>query len=108
MTVSSFLLVTGGVSDTLMTILPILLMFCAFYFLLIRPQQKRQKAHQEMVNTIEIGTEIITGSGMLGVIERVDQNYIIVNVSVDDKPVLVRTQRGAIAQVLPKGTIKSI
>ncbi len=75
------------------------------YFFLIRPQQKRMKAHNEMVNNLGKGDEIITSGGLLGQIIELDEQFIAVQIA---EGTVVRLQRGAISKVLPKGTIKSI
>jgi preprotein translocase subunit YajC len=64
--------------DTLATLVPLLLMFVLFYFLLIRPQQKRQKAIQHMQNDLQKGDRIITIGGMHGIIDAIEEGTIIV------------------------------
>jgi preprotein translocase subunit YajC len=92
-----------------MGMLPIILMFVILYFLMIRPQMKRQKEHRNMVAALAKGDEIITTGGMLGKVTKVSDSYINVEVtSLADKPVEVVLQRTAVASVLPKGTIKAL
>ena len=94
-----------GGAGTLELILPLLLMFGIFYFLLIRPQQKKAKEHKNMVTALGKGDEIITNGGLLAKITDVDDNFLTCQIA--DK-VEVKIQRHAIASVLPKGTIKNL
>jgi len=99
----------GGESGSLMGMLPIVLMFVILYFLMIRPQMKRQKEHRSMVAALSKGDEVITSGGLLGRISNVSDNYITIEVAtLGDKPVEVLVQRPAVTSVLPKGTIKSL
>ncbi len=93
---------SGG---TLELILPLLLMFGIFYFLLIRPQQKKAKEHKKMIEAIGKGDEIITNGGLLAKITDVDENFLTCQIA--DK-VEVKIQRHAVTSVLPKGTIKNL
>ena len=90
---------------TLELILPLLLMFGIFYFLLIRPQQKKAKEHKNMVGALGKGDEIITNGGLLAKITGVDDNFLSCKISDN---VEVKIQRHAVASVLPKGTIKNL
>jgi preprotein translocase subunit YajC len=83
--------------------LPLLLIFVVFYFMLIRPQSKRAKEHKAMLATLETGTEIATAGGILGKVTEVGDNFVTVEIASN---VLVKVQRNTISQVLPKGTIK--
>ena len=96
----------GGQSGgTLELILPLLLMFGIFYFLLIRPQQKKAKEHKAMVEALGKGDEVITNGGLLAKITDVDENFLTCKISDN---VEVKVQRHAITSVLPKGTIKNL
>ena len=95
----------GQAGGTLELILPLLLMFGIFYFLLIRPQQKKAKEHKTMVEALGKGDEIITNGGLLAKITEVDENFLTCRISDN---VEVKVQRHAIASVLPKGTIKNL
>ena len=88
----------------LVGILPMVLIFVVFYFLLIRPQQKRAKEHKAMVATIAKGDEIVTNGGTLGKITAVDENFATVEIAPGVK---IKVQRMAISQMMPKGTVKS-
>lgn len=97
----------GGMEDILMQMLPMVLIFVAFWFFLIRPQQKRQKEHIKMVEALTKGDEVLTAGGLSGRVESVEDQYMNVQIaSVDDKPVVIRMQRMAVQMVLPKGTLK--
>ncbi len=82
-------------------LLPMAIIFGAFYFLLIRPQQKKQKAHTALITALEVGDEIMTSGGILGRITGVSEHYVIVQVSDHTE---IKMQRSSISQVVPKGT----
>jgi preprotein translocase subunit YajC len=94
-----------GSAGTLELILPLLLMFGIFYFLLIRPQQKKAKEHKKMVEALGKGDEIITNGGLLAKIAAIDENFLTCTIAAN---VEVKIQRHAITSVLPKGTIKNL
>ena len=94
-----------GQAGTLELILPLLLMFAIFYFLLIRPQQKKAKEHKNMVTALGKGDEIITNGGLLAKITDMDDNFMTCQIAYN---VEVKIQRHAVASVLPKGTIKNL
>ncbi len=83
-------------------LIPMLILFAAFYFLLIRPQQKRQKQHQLMVSELSAGDEIITAGGIVGKVTSASDQFLVVKISDD---VEVKVQRQTVSAVLPKGTI---
>jgi len=95
----------AGQSDTLLTFLPMIAIFVVFYFLLIRPQQKKQKEARAMLDSLEKGNEVVTAGGILGRIVKLDEQYVTVEVAPNTQMVV---QRGAISQLLPKGTIKAL
>lgn len=84
-------------------LLPMLIIFGAFYFLLIRPQQKKQKAHAALVSELKIGDEIMTAGGILGRITGVSDHYAIVHIADDTE---IKIQKSSISQVVPKGTFE--
>lgn len=94
---------TGGAQSTLATILPLVLIFVVFYFLLIRPQSKRAKEHREMVAKLAAGDEVVTTGGILGRIGEVSDHFVTLEVA---NNVSIRVQRIQIAQLMPKGTFK--
>jgi preprotein translocase subunit YajC len=100
---------TGGEPNALMSMLPIILMFVILYFLMIRPQMKRQKDHKKMVEALAKGDEVILSGGILGKISKVGDNYVTLEIGqAGDKPIETVVQRSAVTSVLPKGTIKSL
>jgi preprotein translocase subunit YajC len=75
-----------------------------FYFLFIRPQQKRSKEHKRMVAALKRGTEVVTNGGLLGKVVDLDENFVELEVGQDTH---VQVQRHAIASLMPKGTYKT-
>lgn len=94
---------TGGAESSLLSLLPLVLMFVVLYFIMIRPQMKRQKEHKAMVDALAKGDEIVTAGGLAGRISKLGDSYIGVEIA---DGVEVQVQRNAVAQVLPKGTLK--
>ena len=92
-------------TDTLLTFLPMVAIFVVFYFLLIRPQQKKQKEARAMLDALEKGNEVVTAGGVLGRIVKIDEQYVTVEVASNTQMVV---QRSAVSQLLPKGTIKAL
>ena len=93
----------GDMMSTLTGMLPLVLMFVVLYFIMIRPQMKRQKEHRAMVQALAKGDEVVIGGGMLGRVTRLSEQYLHVEIA---SGVEVQVQRAAVLQVLPKGTIK--
>lgn len=91
-------------SDPLMSLLPLVVIFVIFYFLLIRPQSKRAKEHKNMVAALAKGDEVVTNGGILGSITAIDDNFVTLEIA---SGVEIRIQRSAIGSLMPKGTIKS-
>ena len=90
----------GGGFGGLGGLLPLILIFAVFYFLLIRPQQKKAKLHKEMLAAIRRGDRIVTGGGIVGTVTKVvDDNELTVEIA---QGVKVRAQRGMVAAVLAK------
>ena len=87
----------------ILSVLPLLALFVLFYFLLIRPQQKRAKQHRTMVADLAKGDEVVTNGGTLGKITALDDNFLTVEIA---DGVRIKVQRMAIAQMMPKGTFK--
>ena len=83
-------------------LLPVMLIV-VFYFLLIRPQQKKAKEHRSMVEALAVGTEIVTGGGVLGKVTEVGEQFLTVEIA---DGVNIKVQRHSISAVLPKDTIK--
>jgi preprotein translocase subunit YajC len=93
----------GAPGGGFMSFLPLIIIFVIFYFLLIRPQQKRAKEHRTMVQALGKGDEVATTGGLLGRVTELDDNYLTLEVA---SGVMVKVQRHAVSQVLPKGTLK--
>ena len=93
----------GDIQSSLMSMLPLVLMFVVLYFVMIRPQMKRQKEHRTMVEALAKGDEVATSGGMLGKVTKLGDVYVGVEIA---NGVEVTVQRSAVAQVLPKGTVK--
>lgn len=94
-----------GQPDPLVSFLPLILIFVVFYFFLIRPQNKRQKEHREMVSNLSVDDEVVTSGGVLGKVTEVSEQFLTVEVA---DGVQLKVQRHTIGAVMPKGTIKSV
>jgi len=84
-------------------ILPLLVMFAVLYFVMIRPQMKKQKEHRAMIEALAKGDEVVTVGGVLGKVSKISDIYVGLEVA---NGVEVQIQRSAVVQVLPKGSIK--
>ncbi|WKB50675.1 preprotein translocase subunit YajC [Eleftheria terrae] len=93
----------GGIASSLTSMLPLVLMFVVLYFIMIRPQMKRQKEHKAMIEALAKGDEVVTSGGLLGKVTKAGESYLSLEIS---NGVEIQVQRGAVVQVLPKGTIK--
>ena len=92
----------GG--DTLMGLLPIILMFVVMYFIMIRPQMKKAKEHKAMLEALQKGDEVVA-VGILGKIAKITDNYVSLEVAPNTT---IQVQRHAVTTLLPKGTIKDV
>jgi len=95
---------TAGGAD-LLSFLPLVAIFVVFYFLMLRPQQKRAKETKAMLEALQKGDEVVTVGGIVGRIAKLSDQYATVEVA---SGVEVTLQRQAVAQVLPKGTLKNL
>ena len=93
----------GDMMSQLTGMLPLVLMFVVLYFVMIRPQMKRQKEHRAMLDALSKGDEVATAGGILGTVTRLSEGVLYIQIA---QGVEVQIQRSAVAQVLPKGTIK--
>jgi len=88
---------------------PTLLLLFGFmiliYFLMIRPENKRRKTHQEMLSSLDLGNEVVTAGGILGKVSKISDQYIELSIADNTK---IKVQKTSISTVLPKGTLKSI
>ena len=92
-------------NEGLASFLPFIIIFVLFYFMLIRPQMKQAKEHKTLLAALKAGDEIISNSGMLGKITKINSQFATIEVARD---VEVKIQKQTIQTLLPKGTIKSI
>jgi preprotein translocase subunit YajC len=93
----------GDMQSSLMSMLPLVLMFVVLYFVMIRPQMKKQKEHRAMIEALAKGDEVVTAGGLLGKVTKLGDGYISAEIA---NGVEIQLQRSAVVQVLPKGTIK--
>lgn len=99
--------VAGGGSQSfdVMTFLPMIVIFVLFYFMLIRPQQKRAKETKAMLQALQKGDEVVTSGGVIGKIAKIDENYVALEVADN---IQIHVQRAAVQLLLPKGTMKNL
>ena len=96
----------AGGSDIMCSLtgmLPLVLMFVVLYFVMIRPQMKRQKEHRAMIDAIAKGDEVATSGGIVGKVSRMSEGFLHLEIA---NGVEVQLQRSAVVQVLPKGSVK--
>ena len=94
----------SGGQNQLLSFLPIILIFVIFYFLLIRPQQKRAKDHKALLSSLKVGDQVLTGGGIYGRVTGLRDDVITVEIS--DK-VRVKVNRGSIATVVKQDVFKT-
>ncbi len=94
-----------GAASMMSTLMLPVLLLVVMYFIMIRPQMKRAKEHRAMVEKLAKGDEVITSGGIAGVVRDIGDSFVTLEVSDN---VTLRVQRGAIGNVLPKGTLKSL
>lgn len=90
----------GGISMIIMMVV----LFGLMYFMMIRPQMKRQKEHRALLSALSKGDEVVTNGGIAGRIDEVGETFITVEIASNVK---VKVQKGAVSQVLPKGALKA-
>jgi preprotein translocase subunit YajC len=94
---------TPDMFGSLTSMLPLILMFVVLYFVMIRPQMKRQKEHKSMIDALAKGDEVIIAGGLLGRVSKMGETYLGVEVA---NGVEIQVQRSSVVLVLPKGTFK--
>ena len=94
---------TGSTESTLFSLLPLVLMFVVLYFIMIRPQLKRQKEHKAMIDALAKGDDVVIAGGLVGRVSRLGDSILGVEIA---NGVEVQVQRPSVLQVLPKGTYK--
>jgi preprotein translocase subunit YajC len=95
----------GGIESQIMGMLPLILMFVVLYFLMIRPQMKRQKETKAMIEALQKGDEVVTAGGVAGRITKLHDAWMTIEIA-DGVDIVV--QRSAVTTALPKGTLKSL
>ena len=93
----------NSTQSSLLSLLPLVLMFVVLYFIMIRPQMKRQKEHKAMIEALAKGDEVVLGGGILGRVSKLGDSIVHVEVANGTE---LQVQRPSIVQVLPKGTFK--
>jgi len=93
----------ADLASTFTSMLPLVLMFVVLYFIMIRPQMKKQKEHRAMIDALAKGDEVVTAGGLMGRVTALSEGQIGLQIA---SGVEVQMQRSAIVQVLPKGTLK--
>ena len=93
----------GDLSSSLLSMLPLVLMLVVLYFVMIRPQMKRQKEHRAMIDALAQGDEVATAGGLMGKVTQISESTLTLEVA---SGVEVKLQRSAVVQVLPKGSLK--
>ena len=88
-----------------MSFLPIILMFVVLWFIMIRPQMKRQKETKSMLEALAKGDEVVTAGGILGKVTKVAEQYVTVEIAANTE---ITVQKSAVTTVLPKGTLKAL
>lgn len=94
----------GDMLSSLTGMLPLVLMFVVLYFVMIRPQMRKQKEHRAMIEALAKGDEVATAGGLLGKVSRLGEGYLTLEIAPGTE---VQIQRSAVVQVLPKGAIAS-
>jgi preprotein translocase subunit YajC len=94
-----------GLGSNISSFLPLILMFVAMYFLMIRPQQKRAKEQKAMMDALAKGDEVVTAGGLLGKVSKVSEGYVTLEVSTGTDVVV---QKQSVTMLLPKGTLKAL
>ncbi len=93
----------GDMQSSLMGMLPIILMFVVLYFVMIRPQMKKQKEQRAMIDALAKGDEVVTAGGVIGKISKLGDSFLGLEIA---NGVEMQIQRSAVVQILPKGTFK--
>ena len=93
----------GDMLSSLTGMLPLILMFVVLYFVMIRPQMKKQKEHRAMIDALAKGDEVATAGGLIGKVTKMGEGFLSLEIA---NGVEVQLQRSAVVQVLPKGTVK--
>jgi preprotein translocase subunit YajC len=98
-------ILSGGAASNLSSFLPIIVMFAAVYFLMIRPQMKRQKEVRAMLAALAKNDEVVTTGGILGRVTKVTDAYVTIEIAPNTE---ITVQKSAVTTIVPKGTLKSL
>lgn len=93
----------GDLMSSLTGMIPLILMFGVLYFVMIRPQMKKQKEQRAMIDALAKGDEVVTAGGVLGKVSKLGDSFLGLEIA---DSVEIQVQRSAVVQILPKGTIK--
>jgi preprotein translocase subunit YajC len=93
----------GDMMSSMASMLPLLLMFVVLYFVMIRPQMKKQKEHRAMIEALAKGDEVVTAGGLVGRVSKISDAFIGIELA---EGVYVQMLRASVVQVLPKGSMK--
>lgn len=97
---------TPSTGQGLLSMLPMLIILVLFmYFMVIRPQSKRAKEHRNLLSGLQVGDEIVIAGGILGRIEKISDNFIVLNIAENTN---ISVQKNSILSCVPKGTMKSV
>ena len=94
----------AGQGDFVASFLPLILIFVGFYFLIIRPQQKRAKAHRAMLAALAVGDEVLTSGGIFGKVVKISDNAVVLKVGDNNMPV----QKQSVQSLLPPGSLEKL
>lgn len=94
---------SGGTLGGILSLAPLILIFVAFYFLMIRPQQRRMKALQDQVNSVKKGDSVITGGGLVGKVVKVEERFVEIEIAPNVK---VKAVKATLSEVMPAGGAK--
>lgn len=95
----------AGAMAQVLSLLPLVAMFAIFYFLVLRPQQKRAKEHKAMINGLATGNEVVFAGGLMGTIKTLDGDYAVVSLNKNND---IKIQKVSIISVLPNGTLENL
>lgn len=97
---------TQSTASGLMSILPMIILLVVFmYFMVIRPQSKRAKEQKNLLSNLQVGDEVVTIGGLLGKIEKIADDFVVLNISENSR---ITVQKSAVANIVPRGTIKTV
>ena len=96
---------SGFSLDSMGSFLPLVLMFAVLYFLMIRPQQKKQREQREMLGALSVGDEVLTSGGIVGKIAKISENFVTLQIAEGTEIII---QRASIVSMLPNGTIETL